>query len=504
LRKKLRAKSTEKADRVSARARHNDFLILGLLLLIAFIFRFYLVFQTYVIERDGISYIDIAQKYLHNDFLGALSQRYPPIYPLFIGFFSFLTGNLRIAAQMVSLVFGVLAVIPTYLIVERLMSKRAAILASLFYAIHPRLCQLGASELAETTLLFFLLSGVFFLIEGCRLRKSSFLGLALGTSVAAYFVKPEGILLGLFIIVLLIVMLLRPRHTPRRRLLWIAVVSVGLICITVIPYLLFIKERTAAGDEQSAEQWKLSLKVSMPALLKSYATEGPSNVLYSLIQSPNYLHGVFFGLLVASVFARRKIKAQRHVFWTYVAFVATYWLGVAAYRESQRHMLMLFPLLAIWFVMGFDVFVSWASWLFVRLKVPYVQMVSELSMLALILVLVTPYALTPSQLKKLYIVRAADWILSQKENPVVITNERRILYYCGRRGMYVRGYNYKHFKDQARLNEADYVAFVGKGDSEGFSRDLKPDELQRVATVDSRPFDPAEVCILRNVQDSQQ
>jgi asparagine N-glycosylation enzyme membrane subunit Stt3 len=91
--------------------RKTHWKILLLIMALAFILRIFLVLYPEVIHSDGVEYIRYAKEVLSGNWLGGKAN---PGYPVLIAFVSTLIKDYELAGIWVSILFGVLLVIPVF------------------------------------------------------------------------------------------------------------------------------------------------------------------------------------------------------------------------------------------------------------------------------------------------------------------------------------------------------------------------------------------------------
>jgi 4-amino-4-deoxy-L-arabinose transferase-like glycosyltransferase len=184
--------SVNSSKTVTGRRLGGDLALLAGILLLALAARIYAFPIARVIAADGISYVNIARSIFRGEgFSGA--NHFPPLYPLLIGTMNLLAGDDELAGKLISLLMGMLLVLPVYLLGKELFSRRVGAIAALFVALSPSLVKLSSEVLTQTTYLALLLSGLYCLWRSARdvqMRWGVAAGLFCG---AAYLTRPEAI-----------------------------------------------------------------------------------------------------------------------------------------------------------------------------------------------------------------------------------------------------------------------------------------------------------------------
>jgi 4-amino-4-deoxy-L-arabinose transferase-like glycosyltransferase len=116
-----------------------------------------------VISNDAVHYINIA-KAIKEGILPSETILYSPGYPIFIMFINFLIKNYILSSKLVSLLSGILLLIPLYLLAKDVSDRKVAIIAVILASFNPMLVDYSLSSLTESvyTFLFVALLYVFF------------------------------------------------------------------------------------------------------------------------------------------------------------------------------------------------------------------------------------------------------------------------------------------------------------------------------------------------------
>lgn len=207
----------------------------------------WLVTQTSVIENEGAEYARIAQN-LRDGFGYSGTMRgaqllFPPVYPVLIAGLSFLTGNIELAARLISVAAGVLLVIPVFLLSEYVHGRRAACISALLVTLYPVLVALSASTFSECLYSTLLLAGICcaLLWQGYgKTRDALLAGLFLGL---AYLTRPEAMVFPVALAIVIPASALLTHRNWKRPLLqsgWM------LICVAALasPYVAYLWRHT--------------------------------------------------------------------------------------------------------------------------------------------------------------------------------------------------------------------------------------------------------------------
>jgi len=150
--------------------RKDDIINLLILIIVASILGIYLIATTVLISKDGVYYIQRAQKLL-SDPVGVIKE-YPPGYQFLVfaahKFVTLFTDNSSLfswiyTAQSVTLLCRVLSLISLYFIGKLLVGSRRSFWGLLILIILPYPAEMGSDALREWPHIFFLSTGLLLL-----------------------------------------------------------------------------------------------------------------------------------------------------------------------------------------------------------------------------------------------------------------------------------------------------------------------------------------------------
>ena len=200
--------------------------------------------RTAIIFADGLRYIRQA-KVIESDSIvdGLFDAVDHPAYPLAISWAHGLEGgedplDWQHAAQMASVVAGILLVIPLYLVAVELVGPRTAWMALVLAFIAPLLSNVLADALSEGTFLLFWLWGLWSGLRFLRDGRFAWLLPMLLAAALAYFTRPEGLLLPVAMVATLLMLPILPATRLKWSRWWVAigVLVIGPILV-VGPYM---------------------------------------------------------------------------------------------------------------------------------------------------------------------------------------------------------------------------------------------------------------------------
>ena len=200
--------------------------------------------RTAIIYADGLRYIRQAKVIESESLLGGLFDAIDhPAYPLAISWAHGLEGgdgpiDWQHAAQMASVVAGILLVVPLYLVAVELVGPRTAWMAAVLAFIAPVLSNVLADVLSEGTFLFFWLWGLWSALRFLRDGRFAWLVPMIVAAALAYFTRPEGLLLPASMVATLLLLPILPATRLKWSRWWVAVgVMVAGPMLVVGPYM---------------------------------------------------------------------------------------------------------------------------------------------------------------------------------------------------------------------------------------------------------------------------
>jgi asparagine N-glycosylation enzyme membrane subunit Stt3 len=321
--------------------------ILLALFLLALGLRLLVGWQTLVVPRDSVFYLDLAYRFQQGDY-GSLLASAKPLYPMIVGGLGDLINDLESAGKLVSAFFGALVVFPLFFVARRLFDEKTAYLTTLLYTFHPKLLQLSGEALTETSYIFFLTATAWQALEAISgERKTNFL--LAGLLLPGFFLtRFEGgvvaMLIGLWTIAYLGYKERRPALYWLQRLVILALPSLVLI----IPYILYFSYLT--GD------WIPFSGVSVPLLNPTtyHLDRVIPGMIFMLRSAGEMLNVFFWGFLVFGLIrGREKQTGWSDIF--IISIVASYltliYLGYLSRGRdlvSKRYLLHYLSLLLPW------------------------------------------------------------------------------------------------------------------------------------------------------------
>ena len=202
----------------------------------------WLVSHTDILFADGLRYIAQAKAHgLRPAGDGLKKALDHPAYPLAIAAVRPWLGgdspeDWQRAAQIVSMIAGVLLVVPVYLVSRELFGDACAVPACVLVYLAPLTGHVFADTLSESTFLLFWMWGLWASLRFLRSGRIGWVPIVVACSSLAYLTRPEGLLLPAAVVAALF---LSPRWAARglgRRGLWaLGALVLGSACL-VGPY----------------------------------------------------------------------------------------------------------------------------------------------------------------------------------------------------------------------------------------------------------------------------
>lgn len=229
--------------------------IVTLLLGLAFGVRLYMVFHTYVITNDGVLYIKVAKLIAKGEIGAALGVYFLNLYPFIVAAFQKVFIDWEFSAQMVSAVFGSLAVIPLYCLIRSLFDRNVALMSSILFIFHPYLVRFSAEVIRDPTFWFFFMMAMWVSWEAISRKKAWLFAATSLLGVVSFLLRTEGI----FIVPLVALWILLKdwktfKATYKRRILFFLILLfTGPILLS--PAILYLKGKTSHWTWTKADRF---------------------------------------------------------------------------------------------------------------------------------------------------------------------------------------------------------------------------------------------------------
>ncbi|MBA7636801.1 hypothetical protein ES703_44429 [subsurface metagenome] len=470
--------------------KKQDLIHLAILLVIALGIGIYLIATTVLIAKDGVFYIERAQKFSSDPV--RIIKSHPPGYPFlifishkFIGLFN--SGSSAqswvYSAQSITLLCRLLALIPLYFIGRILVGSRRSFWAVLILVILPHSAKLGCEAVREWPYILFLSVGFLGLLIGANQPKWWIWG-SVGLSTGlGYLIRHESAQLLVYGFIWLTLCMFWPklcRLSRRKIFIALALLLIGF-AIPTVPYM------KCTGKIIPPKVKHIMKSFSFDAL--PIKTDTPkvnavgSNYNVAEIVSTNVLKAFgeifktigenlmwfFMPALVIGFYYRFRGNAQREELFLITTFVlVNVTMMVLRYcyiqlTVSKRWSLPLITFTIFYVPVGLHVVGNWLENKFPMNKqktdISVEKRVSWFSVLLLIgISICIPKLLRPVRIEKQGYREAATWL---KENTapkdIIAVSDRRIYFYAERKGL---------IYDKKVPKQAKYVVRIVKNGSE--------------------------------------
>lgn len=413
--------------------------------------RIYMFFSTYVIARDSVEYMGMADLFFAGRFLEAFKYITPPFYPLLVTGLKLVINDPEIAGKMVSFVTGTCAFFPLYYLGKRIFEQRVVFIGLFLFAIHPYLVRYSAEVLSESTFIFLSVTGMWLFWKGLDERRTIFCfvsGAILGLSCLT---RAQGLIwVGVLVIVPIIFYSLRRRKEIYQGNEWIfSFLAIVGFFIVITPYAYFLKGLTGewtvrqsgaysilmgTGSSQQQGLWgAISTLSSHPLLLIKKLGR---NIGMLVLWLPETIHYPFLFLLVVGLVTWRQTKRnlQGELYLAIICLV--YILGHCLLYLKVRYLLPIVPFALFWAGQGFWVTESWVQRFCAR-YIPKVMVKHRALVVTAFLILfmaasALPKTLLPQRLDKLDRKEIGHRIAALfQRSPVIIASDGRIGFYAG-------------------------------------------------------------------------
>jgi len=180
--------------------KYKDFISISILLTAALCIGVYLIITTILIAKDGVTFIEYAQK-LEAAPVKTMSNEFQhPGYPYLILMAHKITGFLHkntsvfgwiYCAQSIALLFRLIAIIILYFIGKKLLDSRLSFWAILIFILLPHPAKYGSDALSDWPHLCFLAAGLLLMLSGASNKRFWLFGFAGLVSGTGYLIRPE-------------------------------------------------------------------------------------------------------------------------------------------------------------------------------------------------------------------------------------------------------------------------------------------------------------------------
>lgn len=158
----------------------------------AFLLRLFALLQAECIELDGTAYATMAEQFARGLFGQALTNVFSPMYPAIVALFHLIIPDAELAARIVSLVFGMLAIVISFFFARRVFKDDTkATWVVVLLSFHPYLIRYSGQALSESLAVFLFSATAFSFYLGYHEKKRWALPVAGLLLCFTYLTRPE-------------------------------------------------------------------------------------------------------------------------------------------------------------------------------------------------------------------------------------------------------------------------------------------------------------------------
>jgi len=254
-------------------------LVIGL----GFVIRLFCFHYTAVINPDAPLYIHQARAIYYGlyDSLATCPLGYLSNYPIFVAGAYPIFGDWVAAAKSVSLLFGILTLIPLYFLARRFLDERISILVTLIYALMPVFVDRSVDVVKGPAFWFFSVLGLYLFVNQLDKKNNIYLLISSLCFLMATWARAEGVL---FIAVSFVFILLAKQDKKFEKLFVFAIPVIAIILLIIAslvvyqPSLPLLRYQAMIGFLSSPFSGYEALRAGLESL-KDYA-QGPVKPFY--------------------------------------------------------------------------------------------------------------------------------------------------------------------------------------------------------------------------------
>jgi 4-amino-4-deoxy-L-arabinose transferase-like glycosyltransferase len=436
-----------------------------------------IVLSADVVNVDGVVYISAAQEFADGNFREGLGIFPMPFYPLLIAAFHVVIPDWLLAGQMISLLALVLAVIPLYLLTERVFDGRAAFWAGTAFCLSPMVNGYSADIFRDPIFLFFFAWSVYFAVRALTEMKSVYFVWTSAMFMFAFLCRVEAVVLPVVFLAIIAGVAVRKRDCRHQILkgaglsLLIPVILIGFLWWSMGPDLLLynrINELLARIRDVFSIDRYLLIYCQLHEMEKTIPGWGELGHNFAEI-TRHYLWLVY---LIGSLDVTARLL--------FAPFIIPFFWGIYSIRPVDREKLFLLFLLGLHFFLCYY-FHAKMNFMEKRYLLPVVYLMYPFAgsgfillfqwchrrrfrnswiVLSSILFLCIPFYYTLDQIeaKDDTVKVAGEWLASQKEFSAVgmMFSGKRTSFYA-ERGLYSFSDNLAHMEEAANRTDAELL-----------------------------------------------
>lgn len=267
--------------------------LIFLIIIFGFAIRLFDCLNVGIINPDGVLYIHQARALFYGnwDRITTCALNYVSMYPLLIAGAYGIFHDWILSAQSISLIFGTLLLLPTYLLMRRFFDERTSAVTTLIVSLIPALVSRSADVVRDPVAWFFVAFGVYFFVLQFESKRCGCLTLSSLFFLLAAWNRIEIIV---FICASLIYLVFFQREEKYKRILFFIAPL-----IILVPLLALVLGATDSSINEIFRIQAIITKLSRPILDYKYLR----SVLAAMIHQPEITHLELF------------LEKARHLVW---------------------------------------------------------------------------------------------------------------------------------------------------------------------------------------------
>ncbi len=406
----------------------------------------------YVINPDAIDYINSAKALALGRWTEGFGASHVSIFPVLIALLQPVSGDWLGTARGISVFFGLLTVIPIYLVARKLLEGSWALLPALFYCLCPSLTHYSMDVIREPLSWFLLLLGLWALLRGRESGSGAWFFLAGVTFLMGTANRLDGLVaLGVGLGWILGVGILRGQpFRALRGVLLLMLPSLVAFSAAVVVQGVGIQEQGLGELKTYQKQIRLSLagpeqaqKAKIENILENIPQPRLRNFFSSAWENRHAVaalelikhwikaaHPALWGLGLLGLLALGRWKGRES--WWLVGLLLGAWLALGyvrvsgAFAISKRHLGPAVLSGHLFAALGFFQVSLWAA----KGGLVRVSKAFPILLLCALGLLTLPWTLSPQRQDKLVRRLAGEWIRSQGvPKPLVATEHQTVAFY---------------------------------------------------------------------------
>src|SRR3972149_6836923 len=272
-------------------AKRRDILNLGILVVIAFLIRFFVLETAPLICVDCPQYVTIAKNLASSGQYASDGSHFPdiiqpPLYPGILSIFIPLFNEPEFAGRVVSAAFGSLLIIPFFFLGIKVFCRKVAYIGSALIALYPILIESSSTPLSESLYIFFVFTAIlcgWIALERWEWKYSAIAGGLFGLS---YLTRVEGIAYIIFFFLIAVLFSILKRRGLRG--LFVATSAVIWFLFLISPYHVYVWKKMGTFFTVPKINLILSHRAISRNLISTMSSEG--------MNKEQMAEMVFFGL----------------------------------------------------------------------------------------------------------------------------------------------------------------------------------------------------------------